>query len=396
MIAFPLGDRIPDAGRDAAQRLRVSQLTTLFDGKTLNQDNSYIYDNKGDGTGAWSANKYSLSVTGTQYRIRQSKRYMPYFSGKSQLVEMTFDGFGLEADVTKRVGYFSSNATAPYASTFDGFWLENTGTTYILKASRAGTETVSVDWTAFDNYNKISGYDFDNFTVILFDFLWLGGAVLRLFLKTDEGFVLLHTFHHAGSATDLFTLSPNQPVRYEIRGNSAAGSLRAICSQVSTEGSIDESGYNGSINTGTTGISLASVGTTYPLLGIQKKTGDRDLDVKLTGINYFTASNNDSLMWTLQVAPTLSAPLTYADATNLRVQRAVGNGTITVSTPGRILAAGYTSVGSTVPAETFAEDYLSALRIDIDNTQVPLVLCGSPLTATVVSYGLMNFKEISG
>src|ERR1700741_1789002 len=175
---------------DSGGRLRASQLTTLLDGKVLDSDNTFVWDNQGSGTGTYSNNKYNMSVTAGQFRIRQTKRYYPYFSGKSQLVECTFDNFQIEANTTKRVGYFSSNAVSPFASTYDGFYLENDGTTFRLKAERAGTTTINVPWTSWDNYNLISTYDWSKFTVILFDFLWLGGAQLRIFLKTDLGFVL--------------------------------------------------------------------------------------------------------------------------------------------------------------------------------------------------------------
>lgn len=88
---------------DASGRLRVSWLTTLFDGKTLNADNTFVWDNKWTGTGTRGNNLYDMSVTSGQYLIRQSKRYSPYFSGKSQFVEITCDNFESEANVTKRV-----------------------------------------------------------------------------------------------------------------------------------------------------------------------------------------------------------------------------------------------------------------------------------------------------
>ena len=75
----------------------------------------------------------------------------------------------------------SSNAVAPFASTYDGFYLENDGTTIRLKAERAGVTTIDVPWTSWDNYALISTYDWSKFTVIAFDFLWLGSekAIMR-------------------------------------------------------------------------------------------------------------------------------------------------------------------------------------------------------------------------
>jgi len=168
---------------------------------------------------------------------------MPYFSGKSQEVEITFDNFGLQAGVIKRIGYFSTSAVAPYTATPDGFYLENDGTTYRLVVWNNGVPILNLDWTLWIGYSKIQNYNWNNFTIIAFDYLWLGGSDLKFYIQLPSGtFELIHTYEHAGNATGTFTKSPNQPLRYEIRSTSGLGSVKAVCSQVSTEGSLEESG----------------------------------------------------------------------------------------------------------------------------------------------------------
>lgn len=76
--------------------LKVGQLTTLFDGKILNQDDTDIWQTVGTGTGTFTPNLYQMTVSSGQYMVRQSKRFMHYFSGKSQIIEMTFDNFHTE------------------------------------------------------------------------------------------------------------------------------------------------------------------------------------------------------------------------------------------------------------------------------------------------------------
>jgi hypothetical protein len=382
---------------DAGGRLRVSGLTTLADGKTLNSDNTHIFDNKGTGTGLWGQNKYNMTVTAGQYFIRQLKRYAPYFSGKSQIVECTFDNFQVEANVVKRVGYFSSSAVAPYTANFDGFYLENDGTTIRLIAQRDGTNpatTVNIPMANWDNAAAAQAYNWENFTVVAFDFLWLGGAILRLFLKTDTGFELMHTVNYSGKTKDTFILSPDQPIRYEIRSTTGEGSLRYICSQVATEGSINEEGYNIAVDTGYTAISLASVGTSYPILAVRKKATDRDVSVKVTGVSTFVSSTNDIILWSLQLNPTISAGgLVYSDVTSASIQKAVGNGTLTVTTPGRILASGVITSNAMLPTSLFEKDYLLYLGVDIDNTAEALVLVGTPSTSSISAFGSLMLKE---
>ena len=390
--------------QDASNRTRVSQSTTQFDGKLLNTDSALIFDSKGTGTGSYAANKFDMSVTSGQYYIRQSKRFASYLAGKSQQVEITFDGFAAEANVTKRCGYFSSSATGVYDGSYDGFWLENNGTTILLKVARAGVETLSIPITSWSGYESLGDYQniatWDNFTVVAFDFLWLGGAVLRMYIRTPSGFVLAHVFTHASTASDLMMLSPNHPVRYEIRSTTGSGSFRAICSQVSTEGSIEEAGYNNSgssiLTAGVESQTAATVGTAYALCGLRKKATHRDVLVQVVGAECMVRSVNDYLRWELVLNPTLSAPLTWTTLTNspceLGVSGAVAALSIT-STGGRVLHSGYLSQGQPIPFGILDRDFLSSLGCTIDNVMDQIVLVVTPITATVELNGSLNWKE---
>jgi hypothetical protein len=379
---------------DASNRLRVGQLTTLGDLKTLSYDDTLLLENVGTGTQVWGTNKCALAVASNgQYSIRRSKQYFPYFSGKSQQIEITQDNFQTETNVIKRVGYFSSAATGDYSTVYDGIMLEDDGTTKRLKTFRAGVETLNVaiaDWNG-DPY--LQTYDWSKFTVLEFDFLWLGGANLRLFVKTDRGFTLAHTHSHAGLLTDLFMLSPNQTVRWEIRSTGGTGQLNAICAQVSTEGSINESGKQRSVSNGSTGVILAAIGTTYPILAVRKSATHRTKSVKLFGAGAFVTTANDQLLISLHLNPTLSAPLTYGAVANSAVESAVGNGTITATAPGTVLYSAYLAQNSILPANILDMDFLSYIGMSIADVSDQLVLCGTPVTASITTLGVLNFKE---
>ena len=331
-------------------------------------------------------------MTAGQYLIRRSYRYFPYFSGKSQQIELTFDGFQPETNVVKRVGYFSSNAVAPYDTSKDGVWIESAGGVVTLKVARAGTETLSVAQSAW-NRDTLSGHDWSFFNVCMIDYLWLGGAVLRLFVKTTDGFTLCHVFNYASTATDTFMQSPNHPVRYEIRSTTGTGSMRAICAQVATEGSTLEAGKQFSINTGSAAITLATIGTTYPVIGVRKRAGFRDNAVKVTDIAGCVSSNNDIILITLQLNPTLSAPLTYAAVTNGVFERAVGNGTITVTTPGTIISSSYLSQNNLLPTGILDDDYLSTLGISIADVSDQIIVCATPITTTVGAFLSIDLRQ---
>jgi hypothetical protein len=376
---------------DASSRVRVSQLTTLGDYKTLDADEALLLENVGTGTGSWANNRYSMSVASGQYLIRRSKRYHPYLSGKSQFAELTVIGFS---------------------------------GTVSLVVQNAGVDTFRVTQTDW-NVNPMVGHDWTKFNVILFDFLWLGGAVLRTFVVNAKGIVLVDMRNVAAQVADLMIKSPNQPVRYEIRSNgttttkrigyfssnnvapydstkdgfwlesvsaSATGSMTAVCAQVSTEGSIDESGKQRSVHSGTASITFATIGTTYPLKAIRLKSGYRDRYIKLTSIGAFINSTNDIVLLSIQLNPTLSAPLTYTAVANSSADEATGNGTITVTAPGTVLFSKVTTQGEVINSE-LENDFLSVLGSTIADVSDELVLCVTPITTSVGTFGTINFKE---
>lgn len=374
--------------------LPVAQLTTLHDGKVLNYIDPDLYETAGTGTGTFTNNKYDMEVAAGEWQLIATRRFAPYFSGKPQKVELTFDEFAPQTGVVKKVGYFSSSTSSPYDSTLDGIYLESSNGTITLKTERAGVETLSVpiaDWDGFDRLGDFRNVaTWDNFTVIEFNFLWLGGAYLELRVVTDDGFVTAHTHAYVGKAKDVFIKSPNQQVRYEIRSTTGAGSFRYICNQVATAGSTLESGLSRGINTGTSSTTFSSVGTTYPIIAVRKLFAFRDNPVALEFVNIFVTSS-DRILWTIEINPTLSAPLTYTPVANRPYEYAAGNGAITVTTPGSNIGNDYLTSLSPIQ-DVFNANYLSFLSGQLDGTQDEYVLTLTPLTNNVSAFASMNLR----
>jgi hypothetical protein len=371
---------------------RSAQTLTLFDGKILNAEDTYKWDTKGTGTATYGDNAVNLTVTTGQYLVRQSRAFTPYFAGKPQIVEGTHINFAIEAGKVKRFGYFSSNAVAPYDSSKDGFWIEADGVTdntYKLVTSFNGTVTHSVAWTDWDDYDAISAYDWSKFTVNKADFLWLGGAGLRLFMVVNGMFRLVHTIDdHAGYASTLIFKSPNQPVRYEIRSTSGSGSFNTVCSQVSTEGAtIAEAGDGVAIYTPS--IACNSIGTIYALCGMRKVAAYRNHFVPVAEFGCTQTTNSaDSGVLLLLINPTLSAPLTWV--ANSRIETAIATNQ-TVTDVGRILKAVPFS-GSAIAAQA-PNASLRVLGCGIDNTMSELVVAYAPLSTTQGVSGSMQAVE---
>jgi hypothetical protein len=380
--------------QDAGGILRVGSQTTLADLKILNADNTNQWESVGTGSDTYGNNQTDLAVTSGQYRIRQSKRRYPYFSGKSQRIETTFDTFSPQVNVIKRVGYFSSNAVAPYNSNLDGFFLETTDTSIVLKVVRNGTETLSKDITEWSNYANMGIYKelstWNNFTVLEWKFLWLGGAVLTLSVKTENGFIVCHSFHYSGTNPDIFMLSPNQPVRYEIRSTTGSGSFTPICAQVATEGSTGESGESLTVYNPTS-ITCNSVGTIYALLGIKKQTSYRDIATQIINFEVAnTAITSDAGILILLINPTLSAPLSYSNLSRIQIAYAT-NETITAGT-GREIASTQASAGG-ASSQILEKNLLAWLSSTITDVHEEFILGYMSITANQSVYGILNVKE---
>ena len=369
---------------DAGGRSRVSQLTTLLDLKTLYADDPNLIERiVSGGTGLFSNNKYAMSVTSNgQYVISKSRVWAHYFSGKSQLIEITFDNFQPQTGVVKRVGYFNGGTIAPYQGNLDGFFLESSNGVITLKVYNNNTLTYS-------SVVSIDGYNWQNFTVVLFDFLWLGGAEFRLFLKTSAGFASTHDFTWAGTAQGTFFNSPNQPIRYDIYSTGGAGSFTSICSQVSTEGSINECGKFGTAAASTTSFSAANIGTKYLAKAIRGNTIGRL--IKLNSFYHFVSSTNDIALLTLDLNPTITGGTpTWTTISGAPVQHADGNGSLLITGGTPLFSAIVTQ--NTVIIPQFTDDYLTYIGYNIAGVSDILSLSITPITATISCYAGMNFK----
>lgn len=351
--------------KTAAGTLLTANPQILFDGKVLGgDDTTLLWENTGTGTFTFTNNKVGMSVTSGQYCIRQSRRRMPYFSGYPILIEETFDNFDVQANGAKRVGYFSSTAVSPFQTNYDGFWLEMDGTTYRLKSARSGTETTNVAFADWDNYELLSSYNFNNFSAIFFDFLWLGGAALRIWVCTpDKGWVLGHSAQYIGNNQDTICLSPNQPLRYEVISTTGTLDFRYICSSCSVAGSVESLGYSFPyINT--TAIPCNSTGTTYALQGFKKRSAFRDIGIKLVSLGAVNGATTDTGIIMLLRNPTLSTPLTYA--ANGKIDRAIAT-TQTVTSLGEIIAIAPNTQGTLVsPNNNYKEWFTQTINDTMD------------------------------
>lgn len=336
---------------DAAGSLTVAQKNIL--GNYVQDVNNlpYLLDRRQGGTGSqvYNQGEVSLSVSANNdYALSQSFQVHPYFAGKSQRVEMTFDNMGIEAGVIKKVGYFDSDRVAPYNTSLDGFYLEMDGTTYNIVIANANTGLeIRIPKANWDNQTDV--LDLSKFSVMTMDFLYLGGSSVRFFFKIEnKGFVLFHTYNHANVVNGTIVSSPNLPVRWEIRSTGGAGSFKQVCASVNSSGQRDLlTGTQLATPISPERVNANIVNTAYMLKAIRlDPTIGLDKALLTLGASAM-ATSNDNLFLDIRINPTIGgAPLTWINlqdenATNLGIQYAnpdtTGNPSTTTITGGMII-----------------------------------------------------------
>lgn len=404
---------------DAFGRARISAPETLFDSKNIFNDDGLadnvenqplFYDNQetsGSGTGTtYDANKSSQTLTvgnttaGT--RVRQTKMRFNYQPGKSQLVFMTFNLNGANANITKREGVFDEQ---------NGLFLETSGTTInfvrrtYVTGSAVDTQVAQSSWNidCMDG-NGASGIslDFTKTQIMVVDYEWLGVGRVRMGFVVDGKIYYAHQFLNANNLSLVYMTTPNLPLRSEISndGSGAADSLTQICSTVISEGGSQDLGVVRYASTAGTHVDMTTENLVYAIIGIRLKAEYLGASVKIlnTALQLQTASHQCE--WKLILNPTVAGSFTYADETNSAVQTAKGATANTV-TNGTDLTGGWVeSGGAAAGAAGSSERGISnAIRLGslIDGTVDEIVLCARAVggSSAVDAEGSITWRELT-
>lgn len=357
-----------------------------------------LIDRVGTGSQVWSAGEVTMSVTAGQYAIAQTKLCHPYISNHPSLYSITFAGFDVQANVTKRVLACRTSTVAPYTANLDGMGIEMDGTTYNLIIRKNGAVVATVARAAWDDPLDGTGasginYNFANFTVLSFDFLYLGGTGVRFFIKYGQQTYLFHTYNHAGLNANTFVDSPNFYIRWEIRSTTGTGAMRQICGSYSVLGGTEAIGKEFACDNGTAYVNANVVGTEYLLLAMRLKSTNLNSYVVPTAINALAATN-DNYILRLRLNPTIAgAALTWNNLVNTPCEfargDAAGTNTITATNP--------TSASFYAPQnqeQIVQKAFLLALGSTISGTADILCLTATPLSANLDIYGALNVIEI--
>jgi len=234
---------------DAFGRIRSSTPATLFDSQLQYDKQPILWDEKtiGSATSTHLPNESSVEMAVTTANgdsvIRQTREYIRYQPGKSQLVLCTFVLGSPQDGTTKLVGYGDGK---------NGIFIGQDGGGVFVLLRSSSSESVDdsrkvyqSDWNLNTfSLGTASGEDLDlsSTQILVIDFEWLGVGRVRLGLNINGVTYYFHEFLNANRLDKVYMTTANLPVRYEITNTkdvAASSSLKHICTSVSSEGGVE-------------------------------------------------------------------------------------------------------------------------------------------------------------
>jgi hypothetical protein len=407
------------ASLDAFGRLRMSAPYALLSGKQVFSNDPLAFEVVTTGTGAssWTAARAATLLQvgngGIGTAIRQSRRYLNYQPGKSQLIFITYRvdaGLAVTANTRARVGYFDSS---------DGLFLEVLGPTPTLSFNRRSSATggiaISVPQASWNidtldgsgpsssNPSGINLLVADASQILFIEFEWLGVGSATMGFVIDGRLVPAHRFDFANNVVggQVYMRTPNLPVRWEAEAFADLGftvSLTSVCASVMSEGGSDPVGIVRSANRGSANGKIATAASLESLIRLRLTAGAPRAPVEVLSLTLI-ASNNAQVRWELLLNATVGGASAWVAPTggDSVVEYDV-NLTAAASRPvtnGTLLASGY--FAGTQGAGVTRSDFRSlvGLTTSVGGTRDELTLAVSPIGATETMYGSMDWIELA-
>jgi len=385
-------------------RLRTADGESLFGSKLLGDLRVLDWDDaetSGSGTSTtFNTNQASASLgvsnLGAGTRVRQSKRWMNYQPGKSQLIMCTgVMGTGV-AGITRRIGLFETK---------NGLFFELSGTTLkVVRRTYTGGSAVdnAVSQSSW-NLDKMDGTGPSGITIntaltqiFVIDFEWLGVGRVRFGFNVNGVTYYCHEMLNANSLSVVYMQIPNLPVRYEISndGTGPASTLVQICSNVSSEGGQTAVGTTFSKNRGTTALTTLNNTDMYPIIAIRRQAAYPFASVQPIAVDIVCTSTS-FFNWALVLNPTIvGTALSWSAVTNSVCETATTTTNATTITGGTYLHGGTGTGTINDEMSSLQNESNMTLGRTISGAEDIIVLAAQRITGTTEPfYATLNWRE---
>lgn len=385
------------SSRDAFGRMRVSDPLTLFDSQLQYNDGSLIYETVTTGTGSTSHNANESSVTmtvaaGGDSVIRQSKQYVRYKPGKSQLIKLTgVFGATPSSDLIRRVGYYDDD---------NGLFLQqdSSGASFVRRTKTSGSVVDNVVYQADWNESTFSGLDLSKAFLFFIDMEWLGVGQARVGFFQNGVPVTAHVFNQVPELTSPYVGTANLPVRYEI--SSAAtetGTMKQICAAVISEGGFEEElGIPQSRDNGATGKAISTTET--PILAIRPKATFNSIVNRGTiipeSVDVFATANS---VFRLYYNASVTTAASWTSQSSNSIAEYDVSGTAFSSTGAELIDSGFVSSGGGAKSGAADTDVTIRLPLSLDKSganPTEFVVTMTTLSGTGTGYAACRWREI--
>lgn len=313
--------RIADITRTLDNREKSSTLQILAGySRTSDYTDDFIQEVT-NGSGAFSfdssASGRNMNVTAAaDYCIMKSYQSHRYIEGNSTVAQFTFERAQAQAGVLKRIGLFTSNNITPFDSALDGIFLEIDGDgltaadqhSFCIYRNNTLVKRIKRDeWTnPLDGTVNGKTLNFENFTVMQIEYLWLGGAAVRFSFIVDGELFVVATYSHVGQSGVMMS-TPQLPLRAECRSVTNPGDFTFICAKIASEGPSGGSvGEATAVNNNGSFVNANVTGTRYGLMGLRLKSTRLDAIVEAIGVSV-ACLTSDSVTWELRKNATIAA-----------------------------------------------------------------------------------------
>jgi hypothetical protein len=288
---------------------------------------------------------YEVSSSG-DYAIAQTKQRFIYEAGQGHKIIQTFI-FGAPVNNTvARVGYFNTDAVAPYTNSIDGLYLEReNGNINICIANNGDVTKISQSLWSEDTMDGRGpseiNLDFTKSQIFVMDFQWLGVGRARFGFVVGGVLRYCHTNKHANVEPGVYMSSPNHSGRYEIRSTGGTSVLRQVCMAVQSEGTNLSEGLVSSVSSDFGGTAITD--TNEALVGVRLHSGSFDQALIYEAVSVMSTTVNANYRWSLHFNPTLSQTVTWNKSVSHAYDVATGSGATLISSPGVVLDSGWVS-----------------------------------------------------